>query len=150
MPAPTLNEIDRFAWLFAKHNRQRVTFSNYDGSDLLICRLGLAMTLHWPVGELICRVIGKAEELSNFRLRKNLRLSQECASSDVPPRAGCPLGESRNKIVRRRPWCRTPGSRLDGKAPRRSFDWRGAMLHWKTYFLGWAGAGFGVWLKLIC
>ncbi|HEX9630744.1 MAG TPA: hypothetical protein VF961_12055, partial [Pyrinomonadaceae bacterium] len=42
----------------------------------------------------------------------------------------CPDGHSScsERIVLRGPWCRTPGSRLDGKAPRRSFDWRGAML----------------------
>jgi hypothetical protein len=49
----------------------------------------------------------------------------------------CPDGHSScsERIVRRGSWCRTPGPRLDGKAPRRSFDWRGALLTENDLFL---------------
>lgn len=119
MPAQTFNEITSFANPLTKHDKQHVTFSNYDGSALPI-RLALRMALSLVVGELICSLIAKAGELSNFRLeRESFPFANRVwLSKDAPlPRLSAGDPEKDRPLVH---GAARRARKLDGEAPRRS------------------------------
>jgi hypothetical protein len=76
------------------------------------------MALSFAVGELICSLIAKAGELSNFRLERDLSVWKPgLAIERCAPHAGCQRGDPGKD----RPLARGAARRarkLDGEAPR--------------------------------